>query len=193
MTLHEKLIGIQNEIKAPKSQYNDFGKYNYRSCEDICTALKPLCDKYKVSVTIGDQITQIGDRFYINAVVTMTDAENPDSVIIGSAYAREDVTKKGMDSAQITGSASSYARKYALAGLFLLDDTVDSDGLDPQKKETKQKEYKCVDCGAEFTEFESNGKKYSAEQAYHMAEKRSDDGKARCKACRGKFKNGGNQ
>ena len=126
MELREKLMNIQNELKAPKSQWNDFGKYNYRSCEDILEAVKPLALKYKSIVTVTDELQQIGDRYYILATATIYDVES-DKSMQATAYAREPETKKGMDSSQITGSTSSYARKYALNGLFAIDDTKDSD------------------------------------------------------------------
>ena len=122
----KKLTLMQNELKVPKSQYNNFGGYNYRNCEDICEALKPLLKKYEFSLHMSDSIELIGDRYYVKAIVSLEDLE--DKVIIESVgYAREAVSKKGMDESQITGAASSYARKYALNALFLLDDTKDAD------------------------------------------------------------------
>nr|DAE29736.1 MAG TPA: ERF superfamily protein [virus sp. ctyMK1] len=119
------LINIQSELKAPKGQYNSFGKYKYRSAEDILEAVKPLCAKYECELTLYDEIVQIGDRYYIKATAKIEkDGTTPVCV---TAYAREDESKKGMDGSQVTGSASSYARKYALNGLFLIDDTKDSD------------------------------------------------------------------
>ena len=121
----KNLVNIQSELKAPKSNFNSFGKYRYRSAEDILTAVKPILGKYGCQMTITDDIVFIGSRFYIKATVTITDANgNSESV---SAFAREDESKKGMDGSQITGTASSYARKYALNGLLLIDDTKDSD------------------------------------------------------------------
>lgn len=114
---------IQRELKAPKSKYNSFGKYYYRNCEDILEAVKPFLHE-AVTLTISDEIVQAGDRYYVKAIVTYTEG---DSTITVSAYAREALDKKGMDDAQITGSASSYARKYALNGLFLIDDVKDAD------------------------------------------------------------------
>lgn len=133
MKIREKLMAIQSELKAPKGQYNSYGKYKYRSCEDILESVKPLLAKYKCTLTISDEIAQIGDRYYIKAVATLMDAESPES--IGNiAYARESFDKKGMDDSQITGTASSYARKYCLNGLFLIDDTKDAD-TDEYKKQ----------------------------------------------------------
>lgn len=131
MNIYEKLLEIQTELKAPKGQYNSFGKYKYRSCEDILEAVKPLCKKYKTTLTITDKIIYVGDRYYIQASAILHDteigSESEDTTICNTAYAREEETKKGMDGSQITGTASSYARKYALNGLFCIDDTKDAD------------------------------------------------------------------
>lgn len=143
MGVYDKLLKVQSELKAPKSQYNNFGKYAYRSCEDILESLKPLLAEVKAVVTLEDEITQIGDRIYVKAIATFTDIENAEKVAV-SAYAREEENKKGMDGSQITGASSSYARKYALNGLFAIDDNKDSDttnnhGKDKNKAETKEK------------------------------------------------------
>lgn len=122
--LQESLIEIQKKLKAPKGQYNSFGKYKYRSCEDILEAVKPLLCEQGVLMTVQDDLTVLNDRFYIRAIVTVSKGGES---ICSSAFAREDDTKKGMDGSQITGTASSYARKYALNGLFLIDDTKDAD------------------------------------------------------------------
>jgi hypothetical protein len=121
----ECLRSIQCELKAPKGQYNSFGKYNYRSCEDILEAVKPLLDKYKATVYITDDMVLVGDRVYVKATATIVDAGGKEISV--SAFAREPLDRKGMDSSQITGASSSYARKYALNGLFLIDDTKDAD------------------------------------------------------------------
>ena len=126
MNVYEKLIAIQSELKAPKSQYNSFGKYSYRNCEDILEALKPLLKEHKSTVYISDEIVTVLERFYIKATVTFIDAETGES-ITNTAYAREEESKKGMDGSQVTGASSSYARKYALNGMFAIDDTKDSD------------------------------------------------------------------
>ena len=120
----QKLIKVQSELKAPKGQKNTFGNYNYRSAEDILEAVKPLLSEQGLLMTITDIIEQIGERYYIQAKVTITDGEDTIEV---TGYARESLNKKGMDDSQITGTASSYARKYAMNGLFLIDDTKDSD------------------------------------------------------------------
>ena len=126
MHVYETLIAIQSELKAPKSQYNNFGKYAYRNCEDILEALKPLLKEYKSTIYIADEIVTVLERFYVKATVTFIDAETGES-IMNTAYAREEESKKGMDGSQVTGASSSYARKYALNGMFAIDDTKDSD------------------------------------------------------------------
>ena len=142
MTIYEKLLSIQTELKAPKSQYNSFGKYNYRNCEDILEAVKPLCAKYKAVSVMGDEVIQIGERYYIKSTARLIDLES-EGVVENTAYAREEAEKKGMDGSQVTG-ASSYARKYALNGLFAIDDTKDSDttnnGQTTPKEATKAKQ-----------------------------------------------------
>lgn len=139
MGIYEKLLNIQTELKAPKSQYNSFGKYYYRSCEDILEAAKPICKQYGAALTVSDEIVLIGDRFYIKATATLTDIESGEKVS-ATAFAREEQDKKGMDASQLTGSCSSYSRKYCLNGLFCIDDTKDADALKPpqgeQAKET---------------------------------------------------------
>lgn len=127
MNIYEKLLAIQTELKAPKSQYNSFGKYNYRNCEDILEAVKPICKKHNAVLLLSDKIVFVETRHYIEATAMLVDCEKPDSVITVTAYAREEESKKGMDGSQVTGASSSYARKYALNGLFNIDDTKDSD------------------------------------------------------------------
>lgn len=122
----KKLTCIAASLKAPKGQYNSFGRYNYRSCEDILEAVKPLLVEYACSLSLSDTVDLIGDRYYIKATATLTDAESGEQLSV-TAYAREPEQKKGMDEPQITGTASSYARKYALNGLFCIDDTKDPD------------------------------------------------------------------
>lgn len=122
----KKLLEIQVELKAPKNQYNSFGNYFYRSCEDILEAAKPLCKKHGCVLTLTDTIKQVGDRYYIEATAILFDVETAE-MISATASAREPQTKKGSDESQITGAASSYARKYALNGLFDIDDTKDAD------------------------------------------------------------------
>lgn len=137
----EELIKIQSELKAPKNKYNSFGKYSYRSCEDILEAVKPLLKKYNCCMTITDDVFVAGDRFYIRATVTLVNKDGKN--IIGVGLAREDKSKAGMSESQITGTASSYARKYALNGLFLIDDTKDAD-TDEYKVESDAKAKKAA-------------------------------------------------
>lgn len=137
MGLYEKLQKIQFEMKAPKNLYNKFGNYSYRNAEGILEAFKPFGEKYKVVLTLSDEVVNVGDRYYIKATATLFDTEDLETVT-NVAYARESFDKKGMDDSQITGTASSYARKYALNGLFLLDDTKDAD-TDEFHEETKKK------------------------------------------------------
>ncbi len=125
------LVKIQAELKAPKNQTNSFGKYKYRSAEDIVEAVKPILNKYGTALVITDEVVQVGERIYIKATATLLDGTD-DSISV-SGWAREEEVKKGMDAAQITGSASSYARKYALNGLFAIDDTKDSDSTNEHK------------------------------------------------------------
>ena len=127
-----KLTNVQRDLKAPKNQKNTFGKYNYRSCEDILEAVKPLCVACGLALTLSDEIKLIGDRFYVEATAMVTDVETGESHKV-TALAREPDIKKGCDVAQITGGSSSYARKYALNGLFCIDDTKDADTQAPPK------------------------------------------------------------
>lgn len=130
-SVSEKLQAVQIELKAPKGQYNSFGKYHYRSCEDILEAVKPLLQKHRLLLCLGDSLEEIGGRVYVRATATVTDIDSieSESYVSVSAYAREDESKNGMDGSQITGSSSSYARKYALNGLFLIDDCKDADAI----------------------------------------------------------------
>lgn len=133
--LHEKLYNIQQELKAPKDQKNDFGKYNYRSAEKILEAVKPLLAANRCVLVLRDTIEQKGDRFYIKATAELRDLDSG-GILYAEAYAREPEAKKGMDESQITGTASSYARKYALNGLFAIDDTKDAD-TNEHRRETE--------------------------------------------------------
>ena len=132
--VYMKLVEVQSKLKAPKSQYNSFGKYSYRNCEDILEALKPLLNEVKAIINISDDIVMLGERYYVKATAKFIDAETGE-IIEASAMAREEESKKGMDSSQLTGSTSSYARKYALNGLFAIDDTKDSDTTNTHNKE----------------------------------------------------------
>lgn len=148
MSVYEKLSKVQSELKAPKGQYNSFGKYKYRSCEDILEAVKPLNAKHGVVLTVGDEVVEISNRFYVKATAVFVDIESGEK-IINTALAREDDSKKGMDGSQITGTASSYARKYCLNGLYCIDDTKDADTDEyraqqehkPQESKPQERQY----------------------------------------------------
>ena len=171
--VYEKLLAIQRELKAPKNQYNSFGKYNYRSCEDILTAVKPLLAENKLTLRLSDKVVCIGERYYVEAHAVLTDYTDGTDVQ-SCAYAREDESKKGMDGSQITGTASSYARKYALNGLFLIDDTEDADteahrrqmdNADKAEKKKPAPELRCNDCHEIIKGYTSSkGNEVSAEQ-----------------------------
>lgn len=135
--LNEKLGKIQKTLKATKSQFNNFGKYSYRSCEDILEAVKPLLSEEGCTIIISDEMVMLGDRFYVKATATFRQGESIDQTggVSATAYAREPLAQKGMNEAQITGSVSSYARKYALNGLLLIDDNKDADSQKPPEKE----------------------------------------------------------
>ena len=136
MGIQEKLMNIQYELKCNKSQYNSFGRYAYRSSEDILEAVKPLLYKYKATLVINDDIVLIGDRFYVKATSKITDIETGECVE-STAFAREDESQKGMSSAQVTGSVSSYARKYSMNALFAIDDNKDADATNTHNKDIK--------------------------------------------------------
>lgn len=129
-TFTERVIAVQSQLKAPKNQWNDFGSYYYRNCEDILEAVKPLLKAEGLFLFINDDIVVLGDRYYVKATATLTDGERSQS---SQAFAREEASKKGMDGSQVTGTASSYARKYALNGLLAIDDSKDADTLNNGK------------------------------------------------------------
>ena len=135
VVLTQRVGDIQHRLKAPKGQYNSFGKYNYRSCEDILEGVKPLLKEHNLALLIDDEIVQIGERYYVKATAKITDGRE---LVSATAYAREPDTKKGMDESQITGATSSYARKYALNALLCIDDTKDADTMDNSKKPVQQ-------------------------------------------------------
>ena len=139
MTIYEKLMNVQASLKAPKGQYNSFGKYKYRSCEDIVESVKPLLKQNGLLLTMSDEIIMVADRIYVKATATIIDTADGKEVSV-TAMAREEETKKGMDGSQVTGASSSYARKYALNGLFAIDDTKDSDSTNTHGKEETPKE-----------------------------------------------------
>ena len=135
VVLNQKIGDIQHKLKAPKGQYNSFGKYAYRSCEDILEGVKPLLAEHNLALYINDEIVQIGERYYVKATASITDGRE---FVSTTAYAREPDNKKGMDESQITGATSSYARKYALNALLCIDDTKDADTMDNSKKPAQQ-------------------------------------------------------
>lgn len=166
----QKLIKVQSELKAPKGQKNTFGDYNYRSAEDILEAVKPLLSEQGLLMTITDIIEQIGERYYIQAKVILTDGEDTVEV---TGYARESLNKKGMDDSQITGTASSYARKYAMNGLFLIDDTKDSDSN--ENRTERENRAKKADVEAER---EKQAKIAKLNDQYERALKAANDNEA---------------
>lgn len=145
MNIQDKLLAIQTELKAPKGQYNSFGKYHYRSAEDIIESVKPICKKYGTVLMLRDEIELIGERYYVKATAILTDVESG-AMVQTQAYAREEQSRSGMSADQLTGACSSYARKYCLNGLLMIDDSKDSDTdenhevvAEGRKKETKAK------------------------------------------------------
>ena len=183
LNIYGKLAAIQKELKAPKSQYNSFAKYNYRSCEDILEAVKPLCIKNNATLILNDTVREISGRFYVVATATLADQES-DGVVEADAYAREPQDKKGMDDSQITGMASSYARKYALNGLFCIDDTKDADTDEVKRQEqtpVKKGEVICESCGIPIKGVTCQGIRYSPDD---IADKSIDRyGKRLCWGC----------
>lgn len=161
--IKSKLIKVQNELKAPKNQYNSFGKYNYRSCEDILEAVKPLLQKHGLLLTLDDEVIDICGKLFVvsNAIIADVDSDETMGV---TAYAGHELEKKGMDFSQITGAASSYARKYALNGLFLIDDSKDSDATNTgeENKETKKSTNKTAKPQQKAVKTSSNSQKVEA-------------------------------
>lgn len=154
--IFSRLQAVQMELKAPKDQYNNFGKYSYRSCEDILEAVKPLCEKQGLLLSLTDEIVEMGGRNYIKAIARVIEMDTGKEFFT-TAFAREDELKKGMDGSQISGCASSYARKYALNGLFCIDDTKDADTLDNRsevqlatQKQQNELEVLCQKTGSEL-------------------------------------------
>ena len=134
--INKKLLAVQQQLRAPKSQYNEFNKFNYRNAEDILEAVKPLLVEQGLLLTLSDQIEYIGERYYIRSTVTITDGEDE---IKSTAYAREDESRAGMSESQVTGCSSSYARKYALQAILLIDSEKDSDSFDNRTQKTSNK------------------------------------------------------
>lgn len=165
MTIYQKLLEVQAALKAPKGQYNSFSKYKYRSCEDILEAVKPLLKEIGVCLILKDEVEKIETRYYVKATAKFVDIETGEYEE-GSAYAREDERKRGMDGSQVTGTASSYARKYCLNGLFLIDDTKDAD-TDEYSRQTQNKpaegEHVRFPDGKTCEVLAANGKWYNVE------------------------------
>lgn len=189
---YKRVSKVQLEIKAPKNQRNSFGNYNYRSCEDILEAAKPVCAANGLLLTVSDELVLIGDRYYIKTNAMLHDTES-DFYILNTAYARESSEKKGMDDSQITGTASSYARKYALNGLFCIDDTKDAD-TDEYAKQSKRETIEdvkarfdatkltCDNCGTVIVGYKGRGgKDVTPEQHIEATKKRF--GKVLCLDC----------
>ncbi len=190
-----RFSAAQNELKAPKNQYNNFGKYSYRSCEDILEAAKPVCAKRGLLLIVSDEIVQFGERYYVKATASIYDAQDGgDNFIKASAFAREPLDKKGMDDSQITGAASSYARKYALNGLFCIDDTKDTDtrnnaenGKKPAPRAKSEPEYKCAECGKPFEPYTDGAQSWTAKQVYEISLSKCGGKTALCKNCRATY------
>lgn len=190
--IYGKLMMIQQELKAPKGQYNSFAKYNYRSCEDILEAVKPLCIKNNATLLLNDAVQEVSGRFYVVATATLVDTKSGDSASV-TAYAREPQDKKGMDDSQITGMASSYARKYALNGLFCIDDTKDADTDEakrqedaPKNREKKQESKAetpvlCECCGLPIKAVKCGDRVYPTDEIVENAVKKY--GKRLCWGC----------
>lgn len=203
----KRVAKAQTEIKAPKNQRNTFGNYNYRSCEDILEAAKPVCSANGLLLTVSDELVLIGDRYYVKATATLHDTES-DMFLLNNAFAREAAEKRGQDDSQITGTASSYARKYALNGLFCIDDTKDAD-TDEYAKQSKREAppaqskpretieevkarfdaggHVCDKCGAAIVGYKGrDGKEVTPDK--HIASTKKMFGMELCLACAKKMK-----
>lgn len=184
MTVYEKLGLIQSALRAPKNQRNTFGNYNYRSCEDILEAVKPLLREYNCVVTLSDEVVEVGGRIYVKAHAALIDYDGMS--VDEYAYAREAESKKGMDDSQITGATSSYARKYALNGLFAIDDNKDADATNTHGKEGEKTVesnvvHRCADCGNTILSYYVGGKTVEVEK--HCAQSMKKFGKELCITC----------
>lgn len=184
----QRFADVQAELKAPKSRTNKFGGYKYRSCEDILKAAKPLLKKHGMVLTMTDTIQQAGDRYYVVATAVINDTESLHT-IQASACAREAETKKGMDDSQITGTASSYARKYALNGLFCLDDVADADSAKQDAEDELFAVITCQDCGNSILPHNDGKKGYTPPQIASMTKKAF--GRELCWKCAEKARDGG--
>lgn len=205
MNIYKKLLGIQYKLKVPKAQYNSFGKYNYRSCEDILEAAKPWCAAEGLLILLTDDVREVGGRVYIEAEAKLIDTEDGECISV-KADAREDAEKKGMDGSQISGSASSYARKYALNGLFCLDDTKDADATNTHGKEglntgtvpppsttdnRNEMKFACEDCGKAILSYkDAEGRTVGIRK--HCEGSKKSFNKVLCIDCINKINAGGN-
>ena len=175
MGIYEKLMIVQQTLKAPKNQWNNFGKYHYRSCEDILEGLKPCLKEVKAAVTIDDEIVEIGGRVYVKATAYFHDTESGD-LVTNAAYAREPESKSGMDQAQITGATSSYSRKYALNGLFMIDDNKDSDTEENKNESEARAKKQAEKAKAKSTEQQIGEQIISQAKQKALADKCEADG-----------------
>lgn len=183
MSVYEKLAQVQQKLKAPKGQYNTFGKYKYRSCEDILKAVKPLLAGMGATLTLTDSMELVGDWHYIRATASFLDIESGEAVST-SGWAREESEKKGMDGSQITGTASSYARKYALNGLFCIDDNKDSDSTNEESAQcggTQPPGPTCEQCGQEIMPYNDGKRRLTAGELAQRS--REMFGKTLCSKC----------
>lgn len=198
--IQEKLRKIQLQLKAPKSQYNSFGKYYFRNCEDILEVAKPIVAAEMCVLTVNDTVKQIGERYYIEAAATLTDTEDAASVTV-TAYAREDENRKGMDASQLTGATSSYARKYALSGLFAIDDTKDADTLNNGlaagaeiPNDTNIKRFVCEQCGTVIKPYINDRNENVNVRQHCESSKKYFSGHVYCRDCaKAKLKAGSNE
>ena len=183
MSVYAKLAQVQQKLKAPKGQYNTFGKYKYRSCEDILKAVKPLLGGIGATLTLTDSMELVGDWHYIKATATILDIESGEHVSV-DGWAREELEKKGMDGSQITGTASSYARKYALNGLFCIDDNKDSDSTNEESARCgggQPPGPPCADCGNEILPYHDGKRQLTAAELADRS--REMFGRALCAKC----------
>ena len=177
----ERVVIVQKELKAPKGQYNSFGKYRYRSAEDILNSVKPLLAVNDLILTLSDELIALGSRIYVKATATLQDCNTANAISV-DAYAREDEVKKGMDGSQITGAASSYARKYALNGLFLIDDTKDADATNDGTHEANNNRLQeALNLIAQANNRETLNKIWNTYTDFHLNEKFSQTMADACK------------
>lgn len=186
--INTKLVKIQHELKAPKDQHNNFGNYNYRSLENILESVKPLLAEAGLSIVLSDDIAEVGGRVYVKATATISDGTDS---ISNTAFAREDESKKGMSEAQVTGACSSYARKYAVQGIFAIDDSKDPDTDEYQRRTQQSKPIICEECGNPVkSQKRAGGGSMSPEQVAKWI--RGKTGRTLCGDCYKRHLNEGN-